>query len=237
VCYARAYTNAIVGPMKLLLLVLALALASCTSLQSPASVDQETAQRALVEVLRLASAGLDADDFASLALTDLLDHQSVHLVELKDIPLFEQRLEVWGKEVIAAFWHSASRFPLHLEPLFEGLTFPEAKAMVDDNTKTATQYFSAQHHEQIVELARLLLVEELAEASSQWSRIAGRYHIVRNSHILLEEHDLGAITDDLFEHLVELFVHQYLSALAEEELQLRTTPVIKGSGSFLEIFQ
>ncbi len=236
-CYARVCTDVIVGPMKLLLLLLALALSSCSSLQSPASIDQETAQEALVEVLRLASAGLDADDFASLELIDLLDQESAHLIELREIPLFERRLQAWGDEVIAAFWHSASRFPPHLEPLFKNLAFPDAKAMVSDNTKVATLYFSDQYHNQIVAIAQMLLGEDLVEASAQWDRIVGRYRIIRNSRLLLEEQDLGAITENLFDHLVDLFVHQYLTALAEEELLLRTTPVIKGSGSFLEVFQ
>ncbi len=75
------------------------------------------------------------------------------------------------------------------------------------------------------------------EASNEtWDLILDRYGIWQKGTSLWGEEVLVEVTDDPFEHLSTQFLQTYLEELGRQEEILRTTPVPKGSGSFLELF-
>ena len=223
--------------MRVLLLVLALLLGSCTTTHTPITITEEEAHEALLEVLHLASQGMDTTALTSLPLSVLLGEERAHLADRTDVPLMEQRLATWQAEVSGAYRFAARALAGEFAPLLEHLTIPNAQQVVQNNKISATSIFKAQASAELASKAEALLRPALDESQAVWRTLSGRYEIWRRSRILLAGAALPPLPDDLFDHLLALFIDGFLASLEKEEMLLRTTPVVKGSGSILEVFQ
>jgi len=82
-----------------------------------------------------------------------------------------------------------------------------------------------------------MLQEALKTSDITWDLILDRYGIWQKSTALWGREELPVVAAEPFEHLYSFFTTTYLDELGTQEERLRTTPVPKGSGSFLEIFQ
>lgn len=222
--------------MKLLLLLLALLLASCTTTQNIPSISEAEAQAALVEVVRLSAQNLDTTALTSLPLSALLDRESAHLSEEQAIPRLPQRLEAWADEVREAFRTTARLLADEVDDLAPRLLLEDGPTMIRTKT-SATSVLRHQFADEITAKGEELLAQALAPSQESWRLIRSRYEVWQHGRLLLGESQGEAVTEDLFDHLLALFTNTILDALEHEELLLRTTPVVKGSGSFLEVFQ
>ncbi len=223
--------------MRILLLLLALLLGSCSTTQAPAPITEEEAHHALVEVLRLAASGMDSAALTSLPLSSLLTEEQLHLLELDDIPLLPQRLEAWRGEVLEAYRSTARALADELDGLFASLTIEDARQVVQSKSLSATSILKAQMAEEIRANAGALLRPALEASRGMWRTISERHAIWRRSRMLLKQEVPPPLADDPFEQLLTIFIDGFLAALEREEMLLRTTPVVKGSGSILEVFQ
>ena len=81
--------------MRILLLLLALLLGGCSTTQKTTTISEEEAHAAIVEVLHLSGSALDSSALGSLPFTALLKEEQLHILDLDEIPLLEQRLQLW----------------------------------------------------------------------------------------------------------------------------------------------
>ncbi len=223
--------------MRILLLLLALLLGGCTTTEKPTTITEEQAHGALVEVLRLARSALDGSALGSLPLSALLTEEQAHILDLDEIPLLRQRLELWGSAVNEAYRSTTRLMGEQLEALLDSLVIEDARQVVLSTRISATSLLKEQKSAEITEAAAALLSLALEESRGIWDTLHERYEIWSRSRALLEKETLPPLTGDPFEQLLTRFVDGYLLELEREEMLLRTTPVVKGSGSILEVFQ
>lgn len=223
--------------MRLLLLLLTLLLGGCSTTQTLAPLDQETAEAAVIAVLRLGAENIDAEAFSSLPIEALLDESSAHLPDQTQIPLFSSRLERWHSSVLLAYWQAAGVLTAELDGLLATLDLSDAPAIVSSSDLLATGVLASQHFDTMRSIIAEPLREALTQSTLEWQLLSARYEIVRASEKRALGRILPPVSADLTEHLINTFIEHYLGSLAIEEQLLRTTAVQKGSGSILEVFQ
>ena len=223
--------------MRILLLLLALLLGGCSTTQKPTTISEEEAHGAVVEVLRLAGSGLESSAFLSLPLSALLTEEQLHLLDLDEITLLEQRLQLWRGEVLEAHRNAARLLADQLDPLLDTLVIDDARQLVENKEMSATSILRVQKAEEIAALGAALLSPALEASQGIWELLHERYGIGSRSRVLRGEEGLPPLEENPFERLLTVFVDNFLAALEKEEMLLRTTPVVKGSGSILEVFQ
>ncbi len=223
--------------MRILLLLLALLLGGCSTTQKTTTISEEEAHAAIVEVLHLSGSALDSSALGSLPFTALLKEEQLHILDLDEIPLLQQRLQLWRSEVLEAYRSTARGMGEELDPLLDTLVIDDARKLVQSKEMSATSILKAQKGEEIKTMAAALLLPALSESQKIWGIVHERYEIWSRSRVLLGEDGLPPLEENPFEQLLTVFVDSFLGALEREEMLLRTTPVVKGSGSILEVFQ
>lgn len=235
-CYASQRANGIVKAMNLVLLLLALLLTSCSTTQTAPSLTEAQAHDALVEVVRLSCQSVDLSPVDRLPLSVLLDSQSVHLLEQHDMPRLQARLSAWGDEVRAALLTTAPHLLAMIETRARVMAVADALAMVRSKS-SATHLLKQQFDTELEREATLLLDEALQHSNTLWQTITHHYEIWRHGLFLSNEAVPAEASKDLSDHIRHIFLDAIFTALEGEEMLLRTTPVVKGSGSLLEVFQ
>ena len=222
---------------RLPFLLLLLLLTGCKTAQGPVAPDTVSSAYALEEVLKLSSQSIDANLFASQDLKSLLPMEATRFSDLAEIPLFLDHLALWQEQVRTAFRQVVVAIPSLVEQTAPLVTWDDPKQIILSGNRSATETFITQQGTELDEVIRSLLSDSLQNSQDTWALILDRYAIWRRGTMLWGREELEAVDIDPFEHLHALFVSRYLDQLGLQEEQLRTTPVPKGSGSFLEVFQ
>ncbi len=135
--------------MRILLLLLALLLGGCSTTQKPTTISEEEAHAAIVEVLHLSGSALDSSALGSLPFPALLKEEQLHILDLDEIPLLEQRLQLWRSEVLEAYRSTARGMGEELDPLLDTLVIDDARQLVQSKKMSATSILRAQKGEEI----------------------------------------------------------------------------------------
>lgn len=157
------------------------------------------------------------------------------LLEQKQIPRLDEHLQLWTRQVVAAFRQGTIAMPLVLKPYIEKLVIADPQAVMLRSDSSATGLLADTYHKEIEAEVRSMLAGYLKGSTLTWQMLTDRYGIWSRSKVLLGEEPLPILGPDPQEHLVRIFFTTYLETLAREELNLRTTPVFQGTGSFYEI--
>lgn len=241
-CYAREESDGIVSTMKrtscvYLLLGLALLLGGCSSVKQDQALQAPDAAYALTEVVKLASQSIDVNLFADTMLEVLLPPQTEHFLQMQEIPLFHDHLDVWRMQVLSAFRQVVVQLPSLVEASVSSIVWQDAEATLKEGNRSATTRLVTEQGTVLAEQVRSMLQEALKTSDITWDLILDRYGIWQESTALWGREELPVVAAEPFEHLYSFFTTTYLDELGTQEERLRTTPVPKGSGSFLEIFQ
>ncbi|MGE4585034.1 MAG: DUF4197 family protein [Sphaerochaeta sp.] len=221
----------------LALLPVCLLLIGCTTTQRQQQPAALTSEQALTEVVKLASESVDANLFAPLTLEELLPPQAQLFVDLEEIPLFSDQLSLWNDQVLLAYRQVVLQIPALVQDAVGKVTWQQPDQLVKGGNQSATTYFLEDQGKFLSQGIRIMLTDALKQSQITWDLILKRYAIWREATMLWGRAPLPEITVSVDEHLFDLCIATYYAELGVQEAQARTTPVPKGSGSFLELFQ
>jgi len=219
----------------LLLLITLIILSGCATLPNQKEEREEEIRTALQEVVQTASERVEATLHSQMTLTMLVPPSSSPLLDQKQIPRLEEHLELWSRQVVAAFRQATIAMPQLLRPYIEALQIADPLAVMQSSDSSATALLVTTHQSEIEGEARVMLEAHLKASSQTWQMLSDRYAIWSRSRNLLGEEMLPRLGPEPTDHLIRIFLSAYLEQLTREELYLRTTPVFQGTGSFYEI--
>lgn len=220
-----------------LLLGLALLFTGCSSVKQDQALRTPDTEYALTEVVKLASQSIDVNLYAETALEILLPPQTAHFLQMQEIPLFHDHLQVWRIQVLSAFRQVVVQLPSLIETSVSTVVWKNGEDLLKAGTRSATTALVTEQGTSLAQQVRSMLQDALQNSSITWNLILDRYSIWQKGTALWGREGLPAVATDPFEHIYSFFVTTYLDELGSQEERLRTTPVPKGSGSFLELFQ
>jgi len=219
-----------------LLLALVL-LIGCSTTKNDQALLAPDATYALTEVVKLASQSIDVNLYANTPLATLLPLQTAHFLQMQEIPLFHDHLTTWSNQVLGAFRQVVVMLPSLVETSVSSVVWDDSEALLKESNTSATNRLVTEQGSMLAQEVKTMLQDALTNSSITWDLILDRYDIWQKGTTLWGREALPSVTADPFEHLYSYFATTYLAQLGLEEERLRTTPVPKGSGSFLEIFQ
>jgi len=156
---------------------------------------------------------------------------------MQEIPLFHDHLTTWSNQVLGAFRQVVVMLPSLVETSVSSVVWDDSEALLKESNTSATNRLVTEQGSMLAQEVKTMLQDALTNSSITWDLILDRYDIWQKGTTLWGREALPSVTADPFEHLYSYFTTTYLAQLGLEEERLRTTPVPKGSGSFLEIFQ
>lgn len=221
----------------MLILFICMLFIGCTSTHRDTYVSALEAEHALREVAKLASQSVDVNLFSDLQLEDLLPQDATHFSEMNEIPLFLDHLDRWKDQVQQAFRSVVVQSTILIEENIQAVVWENPQATLLQGDRSATRELTKQQGEALRTQLTQRLRDALQTSDTTWQMILDRYGIWQKGTSLWGEDVLVEVTTDPFEHLSILFMNTYFEELGRQEELLRTTPVPRGSGSFLELFQ
>jgi len=208
----------------------------CTSTSRDERVSAVEAENALREVTKLASQAVDANLFTETELQDLLPQNAAHFSQMEGIPLFLDHLDRWQTQVQQAFRSVLVQTTILVTDNSNEVVWENPEAALLQGNQSATKELTKQRGDVIREEVLERLNDALIASEETWNIILDRYGIWQKGTSLWGEEVLVEVKDDPFDHLSTQFLETYFEELGRQEEILRTTPVPRGSGSFLELF-
>ena len=208
----------------------------CTSTSRDERVSAVEAENALREVTKLASQAVNANLFTEMGLQDLLPQNAAHFTEMEGIPLFLDHLDRWQTQVQQAFRSVLVQTTILVTDNSDEVVWENPGAALLQGNQSATKELTKQRGDVIREEVLERLNDALIASEETWNVILDRYGIWQKGTSLWGEEVLVEVKDDPFDHLSTQFLETYFEELGRQEEILRTTPVPRGSGSFLELF-
>lgn len=240
-CYASPFPDGIVKsmtnkPLLPLICIIIVLLMGCTSTSRDERVSAVEAENALREVTKLASQAVDANLFTEMELQDLLPQNAAHFSQMEGIPLFLDHLDRWQTQVQQAFRSVLVQTTILVTDNSNEVVWENPEAALLQGNQSATKELTKQRGGVIREEVLEQLNDALIASEETWNVILDRYGIWQKGTSLWGEEVLVEVKDDPFDHLSTQFLETYFEELGRQEEILRTTPVPRGSGSFLELF-
>lgn len=223
-------------PLLSLICIIIVLLMGCTSTSRDERVSAVEAENALREVTKLASQAVDANLFSGMGLQELLPQNAAHFAEMEEIPLFLDHLDRWQAQVQQAFRSVLVQTTILVTDNSNEVVWENPEAALQQGNQSATKELAKQRGDVIREEVLERLDDALVASEETWNVILDRYGIWQKGTSLWGEDVLVEVNGDPFDHLSTLFLETYFEELGRQEEILRTTPVPRGSGSFLELF-
>lgn len=223
-------------PLLPLICIIIVLLMGCTSTSTNERVSAVEAENALREVTKLASQAVDANLFTEMGLQDILPQNAAHFAEMKGIPLFLDHLDRWQTQVQQAFRSVLVQTTILVTDNSDEVVWENPEAALLQGNQSATKELTKQRGDVIREEVLERLNDALIASEVTWNVILDRYGIWQKGTSLWGEEELVEVKVDPFDHLSTQFLETYFEELGRQEEILRTTPVPRGSGSFLELF-
>ena len=223
-------------PLLTLICIIIVLLMGCTSTSRDERVSAVEAENALREVTKLASQAVNANLFTEMGLQDLLPQNAAHFTEMEGIPLFLDHLDRWQTQVQQAFRSVLVQTTILVTDNSDEVVWENPGAALLQGNQSATKELTKQRGDVIREEVLEQLNDALIASEATWNVILDRYGIWQKGTSLWGEEVLVEVKDDPFDHLSTQFLETYFEELGRQEEILRTTPVPRGSGSFLELF-
>jgi hypothetical protein len=214
-----------------------LLLAGCKSTKTEPVEKTQQLRAALLVAVTEASQAVPATLHASLQTKDLLPSESLVLIDQKDIPRLGEYLKLWQQQVLQAFRKTTILIPDLIKPYIDELQISDPEQLFRASDSSVSALLEKQYGNEIIGSVQLLLAEELEESQKTYDIIYDRYSIWSKGLEILSKAPLPSIAKYPTAHLATIFVDLYVKQLAQEEADIRTTPVLQGTGSIYEIFQ
>ena len=223
-------------PLLPLICIIIVLLMGCTTTSRDERVSAVEAENALREVTKLASQAVNANLFTEMGLQDLLPQNAAHFTDMGGIPLFLDHLDRWQTQVQQAFRSVLVQATILVTDNSNEVVWENPEAALLQGNQSATKELTKQRGDVIREEVLERLNDALIASEETWNVILDRYGIWQKGTSLWGEEMLVEVKDDPFDHLSTQFLETYFEERGRQEEILRTTPVPRGSGSFLELF-
>lgn len=202
----------------------------------PHAYAADTETEALRDALVQAAGQVDASLFSPLGLTDLLGPSASAMASHPEIPAVSDRLEAFRTQAIDALNQEIDAARTFVEDSAPTLVLDDPDTlMAGDQSMTALFWkqegsrFSLAVHNHLESL--------LADTLATLDEAARNYRIWARGKEAAEEEAMPDIELPGVDDFAVLFCSRFIDALADEELDVRTTPRPLGTGSLYEFFQ
>lgn len=219
-----------------LILLLCMACLSCATKAEKEAAQTEAEDAALRSVVGASCAQVPVTLFQDFTMEQFVGPDSEKLKAAGDIPLLSGNLELYRDQARDAF--RATLLSLHdlVRPYGDKLVFGDTHQVILSSDDSVTILLGKQFGDEIKLQIKDILEKESTEAKTTRDTIMTLYTIWDRGKRLLGEEPLPMVRflDD--DELVSLLYDTYMSNLAKEEIDVRTTPRMQGTGSLYEFF-
>jgi hypothetical protein len=198
----------------------------------------EYEEDALRTVLKEASDKVPATLFSTVTAAQVIgkDVDKFESLEIKKIPLLKSAITTYHEQCVASFRETMISMHDIITEFAEKVTFQDAHATILAGDDSATKALDSEMKDAVKAEIRKHLEANFDEAEATKESIMKSLAIWGRGKVALEEEPLPSITFLSIDELTDLFYSIYMTDLAKEEIDLRTTPRMKGAGSLYEFF-
>jgi hypothetical protein len=220
-----------------LLLILLVALSGCSSMRTEdADVVREQRQTALRNALSQATDKVPVTLFATTTTATFLTSSSQPLLTMTEIPLLQHYLGTYRTLCQNAFRATLLSMPDEVKGIAQTMGIPDPKAVIDRRDDSMTELLATTAATPLKEAISKHLETELADAQAMLGRILTMYRIWDTGKQHVGEKALPEVSEPTLQAYTDLFFDRYIASLRTQEIDVRTTPRLVGSGSLYEFF-
>ena len=218
-------------------LVLAvLLLAGCQSSKQGQLVKQDQKEQALKMALSQACNQVPVNLFSSCTALDLLGPDASSLLEQGQIPLLQTSIEQYRKLCLQAFKNTLVQMNDIITSYTNDLIIENPTLTIASSNDRTSLLLDQQFGSQIKQRIKTILETELTESSHLLDSIINHYTIWNEGKVTLGYPSLALVQGRDAEAMASLFYTTYLAQLRYQEVDVRTTPRLKDTGSLYEFF-
>ena len=211
----------------------------CTSCatRSPEKVSYtpEEEAEALRSALVQASVQIDPHIFSQIPLEEYLGPRAKAMAEHSEIPLIGDRLEEWKASMAELFTQTVIQSKQAIESYATHLVLDDTESLMrqDDGMSSLLERQMGLQWQKEIDRT---LQPKLTELSRTLSSIATDYEIWARGKQATGSGSYPAITLPTVEDFSRFYLNRLLEELKHQEVDVRTTPRVLGTGSLYEFF-
>lgn len=233
------WNDGMIVPMKRLfpLLLILVVLTGCSSVRTEdADAVREQRQTALQNALSQAADKVPATLFSTTSTATFLTTNAQPLLSITEIPLLQQNLDTYRSLCQNAFRATLLSMPDVVKGIVQTMHITDPKAVIDRRDDSMTELLATTYATPLKEAISKHLETELADAQAMLGRILTMYRIWDTGKQHVGEKALPEVSEPTLQAYTDLFFDRYIASLRTQEIDVRTTPRLVGSGSLYEFF-
>jgi len=235
---AKANDDMISSMKRLVFCALAIMmLVGCASIskEDPAVLRQQQ-DEALRAALKQASDKVPATLFSETTTDEFLPGGADVLSHQKEVPLMQTNLVTYRTLCQNAFRTTLLEMPDVIERIAEQMEIPDPKALIDKSNDSMSVLLSESYATVLKKEIGLRLEDELTQARTVLDRTMEDYRIWDKGKTKLGRTSLPSVSAPSMQAYTDLFFTTYVASLQTQEIDVRTTPRLEGTGSLYEFF-
>jgi len=235
---AKANDDMISSMKRLVFCALAIMmLVGCASIskEDPAVLRQQQ-DEALRAALKQASDKVPATLFSETTTDEFLPGGADVLSHQKEVPLMQTNLVTYRTLCQNAFRTTLLEMPDVIERIAEQMEIPDPKALIDKSDDSMSVLLSESYATVLKKEIGLRLEDELTQARTVLDRTMEDYRIWDKGKTKLGRTSLPSVSAPSMQAYTDLFFTTYVASLQTQEIDVRTTPRLEGTGSLYEFF-
>ncbi|MFA6774699.1 MAG: hypothetical protein WCR76_00360 [Sphaerochaetaceae bacterium] len=212
-------------------------LVGCASIskEDPAVLRQQQ-DEALRAALKQASDKVPATLFSETTTDEFLPGGADVLSHQKEVPLMQTNLVTYRTLCQNAFRTTLLEMPDVIERIAEQMEIPDPKALIDKSNDSMSVLLSESYATVLKKEIGLRLEDELTQARTVLDRTMEDYRIWDKGKTKLGRTSLPSVSAPSMQAYTDLFFTTYVASLQTQEIDVRTTPRLEGTGSLYEFF-
>ncbi|MFA6890909.1 MAG: hypothetical protein WCQ66_02385 [Sphaerochaetaceae bacterium] len=212
-------------------------LVGCASIskEDPAVLRQQQ-DEALRAALKQASDKVPATLFSETTTDEFLPGGADVLSHQKEVPLMQTNLVTYRTLCQNAFRTTLLEMPDVIERIAEQMEIPDPKALIDKSDDSMSVLLSESYATVLKKEIGLRLEDELTQARTVLDRTMEDYRIWDKGKTKLGRTSLPSVSAPSMQAYTDLFFTTYVASLQTQEIDVRTTPRLEGTGSLYEFF-
>lgn len=212
-------------------------LVGCASIskEDPAVLRQQQ-DEALRAALKQASDKVPATLFSETTTDEFLPGGADVLSHQKEVPLMQTNLVTYRTLCQNAFRTTLLEMPDVIERIAEQMEIPDPKALIDKSDDSMSVLLSESYATVLKKEIGLRLEDGLTQARTVLDRTMEDYRIWDKGKTKLGRTSLPSVSAPSMQAYTDLFFTAYVASLRTQEIDVRTTPRLEGTGSLYEFF-
>jgi hypothetical protein len=212
-------------------------LVGCASIskEDPAVLRQQQ-DEALRAALKQASDKVPATLFSETTTDEFLPGGADVLSHQKEVPLMQTNLVTYRTLCQNAFRTTLLEMPDVIKRIAEQMEISDPKALIDKSDDSMSVLLSESYATVLKKEIGLRLEDELIQARTVLDRTMEDYRIWDKGKTKLGRTSLPSVSAPSMQAYTDLFFTTYVASLRTQEIDVRTTPRLEGTGSLYEFF-